>query len=158
MNLGLGYDDIKDAIRVASAKCDVREHDYIPSTRIVCHTRAPSTRQKQGQHVVFKLRDDRKFTAVSSHTFTYANPSIRKFRPNRGPRNGGTDLTILGTDLDSGANFNISVRNVPCEILQRSSSMVVCRTGPAVFEKPEYLILNADGTQIKVDNMTFQYT
>nr|CAD2195471.1 unnamed protein product [Meloidogyne enterolobii] len=36
--------------------------------------------------------------------------------------------------------------------------MVVCRTGPASSEKPEYLVLNADGTQIRVDNVQFQYT
>ena len=61
-------------------------------------------------------------------------------------------------DLDSGITFNLSIGNSPCELRQRSSSMVVCRTGPASSEKPEYLVLNADGTQIRVDNVQFQYT
>nr|CAD2195470.1 unnamed protein product [Meloidogyne enterolobii] len=29
---------------------------------------SPSTRQKQGQHVIVRLRDDRKYTAVSTQT------------------------------------------------------------------------------------------
>ncbi|KAI1715743.1 plexin cytoplasmic rasGAP domain-containing protein [Ditylenchus destructor] len=158
VNLGLTFADIRESVRVASAKCDVIESEYVSSTRIVCHTRAPSTRQKQGQHVVFKLRDDRKYTAVSSQTFTYANPVITSFQPFRGPRSGGTDLTILGADLDSGSSFNLTIGNIPCQVIHRTSSTVVCRTGPAPFERPEHLILTADGTQIKVDNVQFQYT
>nr|CAD2193070.1 unnamed protein product [Meloidogyne enterolobii] len=157
-NLGLSFADVRDTVRVASAKCDVSEAEYLPSRRIVCYTRAPSTRQKQGQHVIVRLRDDRKYTAVSTQTFTYTNPQISSFQPFRGPKSGGTDLTILGMDLDSGITFNLSIGNSPCELRQRSSSMVVCRTGPASSEKPEYLVLNADGTQIRVDNVQFQYT
>uniref|UniRef100_A0A1I8BP85 Sema domain-containing protein n=1 Tax=Meloidogyne hapla TaxID=6305 RepID=A0A1I8BP85_MELHA len=156
-NLGLSFADVRDTVRVASAKCDVSEPEYLSSRRIVCYTRAPSTRQKQGQHVIVRLRDDRKYTAVSTETFTYTNPQITSFQPFRGPRSGGTDLTILGTDLDSGVAFNLSIGNSPCELRQRSSSMVVCRTGPASSEKPEYLVLNADGTQIRVDSVHFQY-
>uniref|UniRef100_A0A914ID92 Sema domain-containing protein n=1 Tax=Globodera rostochiensis TaxID=31243 RepID=A0A914ID92_GLORO len=156
-NLGLSLADVRDAVRVASARCDVIEHEYEASRRIICHTRAPSTRQKQGQHVVVRLREDRKYTAVSSQTFTYTNPQITSFQPYRGPRSGGTDLTILGTDLDSGALFNLSVGNVPCQLRQRSSSMAVCRTGATALERPEYLVLNADGTQVRVESVQFQY-
>lgn len=46
------------------------------------------------KHVVVRLRDDRKYTAVSAQTFTYTNPQITSFQPLRGPRNGGTDLTV----------------------------------------------------------------
>ncbi|KAF7629263.1 Sema domain-containing protein [Meloidogyne graminicola] len=170
-NLGLRFSDVRDNVRVASVKCDVSESDYLPSRKIVCYTRAPSTRQKQGQHVIVRLRDprrdysnnstdDRKYTAISTQTFTYTNPQIATFQPYKGPKNGGTDLTIviLGTDLDSGVSFNISIGNSPCELRQRSASMVVCRTGPALSEKPEYLVLNADGTQLRVDSVHFQYT
>lgn len=104
-----------------------------------------------------KLKDDRLYTAVSNDTFTYVNPVITEFRPYRGPRSGGTDVTILGTDLDSGSAFNVTIGNVPCRLIQRSSSMVVCRTGPTIAEGPEYLILNTDGTQFRVDNVQFQY-
>lgn len=48
-NLGLRFSDVRDNVRVASVKCDVSESDYLPSRKIVCYTRAPSTRQKQGQ-------------------------------------------------------------------------------------------------------------
>lgn len=157
VNLGQSYEHIRDAVRVANVKCDVSEHDYIPSQRIVCHTRSPAPRESQAQHVVIKLKDDSKFTAVSNDTFVYVNPRITSFRPYRGPRSGGTDITLLGENLDSGASVNITVGNVPCVIHQRSSSMVVCRTGPSNTEGPEYLVVNTDGTQVKVDNVQFQY-
>ena len=111
--MGLSFADVRDTVRVASAKCDVSEAEYLPSRRIVCYTRAPSTRQKQGQvkdfilvksedylkklfqHVIVRLRDDRKYTAVSTQTFTYTNPQISSFQPFRGPKSGGTDLTVI---------------------------------------------------------------
>lgn len=158
MNLGLSYTDVRDAVRVAGVKCDVVEHEYVQSTKIVCYTRETSKRRKQGQHVVFKLRNDRRYTAASSQTFTYANPLITSFQPFRGPRNGGTDLTIIGVDLDSGYIFNITIGNILCILRLRTNSMVVCRTGKTLYERPEYLILTSDGTQIKVDNVQFQYT
>ena len=61
-------------------------------------------------------------------------------------------------DLDSGVAFNLSIGSSPCELLHRSNTQVVCRTGPAATEKPEYLVLNADGTQLRVDSIHFQYT
>nr|CAD2195475.1 unnamed protein product [Meloidogyne enterolobii] len=39
-NLGLSFTDVRDTVRVASAKCDVSEAEYLPSRRIVCYTRA----------------------------------------------------------------------------------------------------------------------
>ena len=36
--------------------------------------------------------------------------------------------------------------------------MVVCRTGAAHSERPEHLVLNADGTQVRVESIHFQYT
>lgn len=157
-NLGLNYEDVRDAVRVASVKCDVSEQEFVPSRRIVCYTRAPSTRQKQGQHVIVRLRDDQKYTGISEQMFTYTNPQITSFQPYRGPRNGGTDLTIMGTDLDSGAVFNLSIGNIPCEVRQRSSSMVVCRTGASQTERTGWLLLTADGTQVRVESVQFQYT
>ncbi|CAD5219510.1 unnamed protein product [Bursaphelenchus okinawaensis] len=158
VNLGLDYHHVKDAVRVANVKCDVSEHEYVPSQKIVCHTRSPSQRQTQAQHVVIKLKDDSQYTAVSNDTFMYVNPKIQSFRPFRGPRAGGTDITLIGEDLDSGAAFNLTIGNVPCQVFQRSSTMVVCRTGPSHNEGTEYVVVNTDGTQVKVDNIQFQYT
>ncbi len=87
---------VSDAVRVANARCDVVEHDYVSSQRIVCLTRQLPNRQKQSQHVVFRLRDERKYTAVSSQMYTYADPQPKSFQPYRGPKSGGTDVTILG--------------------------------------------------------------
>lgn len=114
--------------------------------------------RKQTQHVVIKLRDDPQYTAISNDTFTYVNPAITSFRPQRGPKAGGTDVTIFGEDLDSGYYFNVTIGNVPCAVRQRSGSMVVCRTGQSSMEGADFLIVNADGTQIKVDSVQFQYT
>lgn len=69
----------------------------------------------------------------------------------------GTDITLLGEDLDAGYFFNVSIGSVPCTVRQRSSSMVVCRTGPSMTEGADFLIVNADGTQIKVDSVQYQY-
>uniref|UniRef100_A0A915EUN6 Sema domain-containing protein n=1 Tax=Ditylenchus dipsaci TaxID=166011 RepID=A0A915EUN6_9BILA len=115
VNLGLTYSDIRDAVRVASAKCDVSEHEYVSASKIVCHTRAPSTRQNK---------------VNMCQTFTYANPSISSFQPFRGPRNGGTDLTILVL-IWTLATLQPNHRNVHAK---------------------------SDGTQIKVDSVQFQYT
>jgi plexin A len=158
INLGLTAEDIRNAVHVANVQCDAVDFEYTSSTRVVCNTRAPSVLRKQTQHVVIKLRDDPQYTAISNDTFTYVNPAVTSFRPHRGPKAGGTDITIFGEDLDSGYFFNVSIGNVPCLVKQRSGSMVVCRTGKSAVEGADFLVVNADGTQIKVDNVQFQYT
>lgn len=76
MNLGLSYLDIRDSVRVANTKCEVSEQDYEQSTKIVCYTRPTHSRQRQGQHVVIRQKDEEKYTAVSTQTFIYTNPGI----------------------------------------------------------------------------------
>ncbi|KAI6236464.1 hypothetical protein M3Y95_00160400 [Aphelenchoides besseyi] len=156
-NLGLNSADLRNAVHIANVPCDISDLEYKSSTRVVCNTRSPSVLKRQSQHVVIKLRDDQRYTAVSNDTYTFVNPKIASFRPYRGPRSGGTDITILGEDLDSGFYFNVTVGSVKCALLQRSSSMVVCRTGSAPVEGSDFLIVTADGTQIKVDSVQYQY-
>ena len=145
------------AIHVANVPCAAVDAGYRSSTSAVCTTRAPAVLKRQSQHIVVKLRDDARYTVVSNATFTYVDPRITSFRPQRGPRAGGTDITLLGEDLDSGFAFNVSIGTVPCELRSRTSTMVVCRTGVAPSEGSDFVIINADGTQIKADDNRFQY-
>lgn len=157
-NLGLLSSDVRNTVHVANVLCDTVDMEYVSSTKVVCNSRAPSVLRKQTQHVVIKLRDDKQYTAISNETFTYVDPAVKNFWPQRGPRSGGTDITIMGEDLDSGYYFNVTIGNIPCVVRQRSSSMVVCRTGLSLTEVVDFLIVNADGTQIKVDTVQYRYT
>jgi plexin A len=149
----------QDAVMVANSRCDVSEHEYVLASKIVCHTRKPLTGTGQPVNVIVKLKDNLNYTAISDQSFTFVNPSVTSFSPHRGPISGGTDITIIGHNLDSGSQFAVKIGNIPCTVKERTEKKVVCRTQAAdsASSKTEPVVLSADGTQLKVDSVHFQY-
>ncbi|KHJ87831.1 IPT/TIG domain protein, partial [Oesophagostomum dentatum] len=99
-NLGRRYQDVSGAVIVANIQCAVR------------------------------LRaDDANYAAVSKYDFEYVEPGVSSVKPNRGPKSGGTDVTLYGTDLDAGSEVSVSFGEVKCEVLSRKSDQLICRMG-----------------------------
>lgn len=144
---------------VANSRCDVSEHEYVLASKIVCYTRKPLIGAVQPVNVVVKLRDSFNYTAISDQSFTFVNPSVSSFSPHRGPISGGTDITILGKNLDSGSQFSVKIGSIPCAVKERTETKVVCRTQAAdmTSSKTEPVILSADGAELRVDSVHFQY-
>uniref|UniRef100_A0A672YLX3 Plexin-B1 n=1 Tax=Sphaeramia orbicularis TaxID=375764 RepID=A0A672YLX3_9TELE len=121
-NLGQKAEDILHSVSVAGVPCTVIPSLYEVSSRIVCRTKA-SGGETSG-HVSVEVSGGE--LGVSSQTFSYQDPFVMGVSPERGPKAGGTSLTITGRNLLTGrpSDLSITVGGVPCNM-----SSVQCVTG-----------------------------
>ncbi|KAJ8400630.1 hypothetical protein AAFF_G00393990 [Aldrovandia affinis] len=113
-NLGQKAQDIKDSVTVAGIPCTVLPGRYEVSSRIVCET-GPSGAEKNGQVSVEVSGGE---YGASGQKFSYQDPVVTHVAPQRGPKAGGTSLTITGRNLLTGRSSDVSVAigTVPCLI------------------------------------------
>ena len=85
--------------------------------QIVCTTQEAS----EGDHLV-RVNVRREDTVIApspmlAHTFTYAHPIINSVEPRQGPKAGGTEIMILGSNLDiSSGSAQVYIGDVHCDI------------------------------------------
>uniref|UniRef100_A0AAR2L1L8 Plexin-B1 n=1 Tax=Pygocentrus nattereri TaxID=42514 RepID=A0AAR2L1L8_PYGNA len=103
-NLGQKPQDILRSVIVAGVSCKVIPHLYEISSRIVCTTEENGA--ESSGHVSVEVPGIG--FGLSSQTFSYQNPELEAVSPQRGPRAGGTSLTITGRKLLTGRASDIS--------------------------------------------------
>ncbi|KAJ8260057.1 hypothetical protein GJAV_G00176570 [Gymnothorax javanicus] len=111
-NLGQKAQDIQDSVTVAGVPCTVLPSRYEVSSRVVCVT-GPSGVEKDG-HVSVEVNGGE--FGASSQKFSYQDPMVTGVSPQRGPKAGGTSLTISGQGLRTGRTSEVSVviGTIPC--------------------------------------------
>ncbi|XP_003198833.3 plexin-B1 [Danio rerio] len=127
-NLGQKAQDILQSVTVADVPCTVIPHLYEISTRIICTTTA-SGKEKSG-HISVRVSGGG--FGLSSQIFSYQDPHLFEVSPQRGPKAGGTTLTITGRNLLTGRVTDISVLlgNVPCSLISGvQEDSIRCQTG-----------------------------
>uniref|UniRef100_A0A8R1XYX6 Sema domain-containing protein n=1 Tax=Onchocerca volvulus TaxID=6282 RepID=A0A8R1XYX6_ONCVO len=157
VNLGLSYKTVEEAVTAANVRCDVDKNSYVTASRIVCRTRQSPTPIPASYPVVVKLREEHKYTAISNDSFTYVDPVVKNMEPTKGPRFGGTNVTIWGENLDAGTSVNISLNDVRCTVLNRTNDKVECRTGPSELLADGYLKISFDSFSRDYENIRFRY-
>ncbi|KAF3689372.1 Plexin-B1 Semaphorin receptor SEP Precursor [Channa argus] len=156
-NLGQKAEDVLHSVTVAGVPCDVIPSFYEVSSRIVCKTKA-SGGEKVG-HVSVKV--SRGEFGLSSETFSYQDPFVMGVSPDRGPKAGGTSLTITGRNLLTGrpSDLSITVGGVPCDIVsevQRSS--VQCVTGSSNKTGDQQVTLYYGSSKRHLHALPYRYT
>uniref|UniRef100_A0A9J8B8Y4 Sema domain-containing protein n=1 Tax=Cyprinus carpio carpio TaxID=630221 RepID=A0A9J8B8Y4_CYPCA len=111
-NLGIQKDDIKN-ITVAGVPCKHLREQYSVSTSVVCEI-GPTMINKTGE-VEIEVGRGKKGISTKAVRFTYRNPVAQSVSPERGPKAGGTILTITGMNLNTASkhDLQIMVHNVP---------------------------------------------
>ncbi|XP_053576848.1 plexin-B1 [Bombina bombina] len=127
-NLGQKLDDIVDTVSVAGIPCIVDSLKYEISSSIVCIT-GESTLERSG-HVSVEVAGGGhgSFTQV----FIYQNPVLTSIFPSRGPKSGGTRLTITGSKLLTGrpSDMGVLIGDIPCYIFsEMKENQIECLTG-----------------------------
>uniref|UniRef100_A0A672SKG9 Plexin-B1 n=1 Tax=Sinocyclocheilus grahami TaxID=75366 RepID=A0A672SKG9_SINGR len=124
-NLGQKAQDILQSVTVAGVPCTVIPYLYEISSRILCTTTA-SGEEKSG-HISVKVSGGG--FGLSSQRFSYQDPKLIEVSPQRGPKAGGTTLTITGRKLLTGRVTDIilciTVEN--CLLVQEET--IKCLTG-----------------------------
>ncbi|CAJ1051962.1 plexin-B1 isoform X2 [Xyrichtys novacula] len=156
-NLGQKAEDILHSVSVAGIPCTVIPNLYEVSSRIVCRTQA-SPGEKVG-HVSVKVSGGE--FGISSQTFSYQDPFVMAVTPERGPKAGGTSLTITGRHLLTGrpSDLTITVGGVPCEIASEvQPSSVQCVTGRSNKTGEHRVTLHYHSSQRHLNSSPYHYT
>uniref|UniRef100_A0A673ZNE7 Plexin b1a n=1 Tax=Salmo trutta TaxID=8032 RepID=A0A673ZNE7_SALTR len=133
-NLGQKAEDIQNSVTIAGVPCTVINSRYEISSRIVCETTA-SGGQKSGQASV-EVRGGG--LGFSGQRFSFQDPVLMEIGPQKGPKAGGSALTVMGQSLKTGhlSEVSVLIGGVPClihQIKQCSSEVmddqITCMTG-----------------------------
>ncbi|XP_075039567.1 plexin-B1 isoform X2 [Mixophyes fleayi] len=127
-NLGQKLEDIMDRVSVANIPCKVDFLKYEISSSIVC-VAGKSWTERPG-HVLVEVSGG--LHGISSQVFTYQNPVLSSFYPSRGPKSGGTRLTVTGSKLLTGraSDIRILIGDIPCHITSEiQENQLECLTG-----------------------------
>ncbi|XP_061193890.1 plexin-A4-like [Saccostrea echinata] len=137
-DLGKSYDDIVTNVDIAGVQCTTIPEEYVVSKKIVCTTGRFIGKEERSDKV--RVTIALKLTAVSTQQFTYVDPEITDITPTQGPKSGGTQVTILGKNLDCGTerkayfgrteyectldNESITRSKVTCETARANKTLV----------------------------------
>ncbi|XP_029580466.1 plexin-B1-like isoform X2 [Salmo trutta] len=127
-NLGQKAEDIQNSVTIAGVPCTVINSRYEISSRIVCETTA-SGGEKSGQASV-EVRGGG--LGLSSQRFSFQDPALMGISPQKGPKAGGSALTIMGQSLKTGHPSEVSVLigGVSCLISSEVvDDQITCMTG-----------------------------
>lgn len=180
-NFGVGTrlpDGLSTAtVVVAGSMCSVEFHN---ATCIICQTTSALMMKAQEKGVKVTVNDLRKSTSAfqisgssssGSLTFSYQIPSLSSFLPTFGPVSGGTQLTIVGTDLDIGSTHEVLVAQQKCLIERISATEIVCLTSALNLNSehhPEHRLppgvgtlgpvnVSIDGAMLGISDTVFSY-
>ncbi|CAL8359228.1 unnamed protein product [Lota lota] len=126
-NLGIQQADIK-RISVVGVPCIHLQDQYSVSTSVVCEIGPLDPMKKSSGLVEVEVEGGKRGT--STIHFTYRDPIPQVVSPSRGPKAGGTLITIKGIALDTGtrADVHITVGTVEC-VVEKFGLEITCRTG-----------------------------
>ncbi|XP_061641749.1 plexin-B1 isoform X3 [Phyllopteryx taeniolatus] len=156
-NLGQKAEDILSSVSVAGVPCVVISSLYEVSSRIVCRTKA-SEGEKVG-HVSVKVSKGE--FGFSRQTFSFQDPFVMGVLPERGPKAGGTTLTISGRNLLTGrpSDLTVTLGGVPCNMVSEvQSSRVQCVTGCSNKTGNHQVTLHYGSSQRHLHTSAYRYT
>nr|XP_057910209.1 plexin-B1 isoform X3 [Doryrhamphus excisus] len=156
-NLGQKAEDILTSVLVAGVPCRVIPNLYEVSSRIVCTTQA-SGGEKMG-HVSVKVSGGE--FGLSRQSFSFQDPFVTGVLPSRGPKAGGTTLTISGRNLLTGrpSDLTVTVGGVPCNIVSEvETSSVQCVTGSNNKTGDYRVTLHYGSSQRHLHSSVYHYT
>ncbi|KAJ8382804.1 hypothetical protein SKAU_G00035820 [Synaphobranchus kaupii] len=126
-NLGIKKEDIK-SITVSGVPCTHQQDRYSVSTSVVCEIGPVNPLEPKDGVVEVEVEGGKRGTSIVH--FTYRDPYPMVVEPERGPKAGGTVITIRGKDLHTATkgDLNITVGGVACAV-ETFGSEITCKTG-----------------------------
>ncbi|XP_077458372.1 plexin-B1-like isoform X3 [Stigmatopora argus] len=114
-NLGQRAEDIHNSVTVAGVPCSVIHSRYEISSRIVCET--TSSQEEKSGHASVTVSGGG--LGLSVQIFSFQDPILNGISPQRGPKAGGSSVTIKGRRLKTGHSSDVSVLigGIPCMVV-----------------------------------------
>ncbi|XP_019121975.2 plexin-B1 isoform X2 [Larimichthys crocea] len=155
-NLGQRAEDIQNSVTVAGVTCNVIQSRYEVSSRIVCETMW-SGGERSGQASV-KVRGGG--LGLSAQIFSFQDPVLSSIFPQRGPKAGGSSLTIRGRRLRTGHPSEVSVLigGVPCVVLNIQEDQISCLTRGSNRTGEHSITVRFGGAERHLQGLVYHYT
>ncbi|XP_059016783.1 plexin-B1 isoform X2 [Mustela lutreola] len=156
-NLGQHVQDVQNTVRVAGVPCAVDVLEYEVSSSFVCVTEA-SGGEVAGTVTVEVPGRGR---GISEHDFAYQDPKVYSIFPTRGPRAGGTHLTLHGSKLLTGRleDLRVVVGDQPCHLLlEQQADRLQCETSPRPMPATLPVAVWFGATERRLQHSQFEYT
>ncbi|KAM6982886.1 plexin-B1 [Tautogolabrus adspersus] len=155
-NLGQRAEDIQNSVTVAGVPCSVIRSRYEVSSRIVCETTS-SGGEKSGQASV-KVRGGG--LGLSAQVFSFQDPVLSSIFPQRGPKAGGSALTIRGRRLRTGHPSEVSVLigGVPCMVLNIQEDQIRCLSRGSNRTGEHGITVRFGGAERHLHGLVYHYT
>ncbi|KAM7404278.1 hypothetical protein PAMP_011641 [Pampus punctatissimus] len=161
-NLGQRAEDIENSVTVAGVPCSVIHSRYEVSSRQVivtpqlCETTS-SGEEKSGQASV-KVRGGGH--GLSAQIFSFQDPVLSSIFPQRGPKAGGSSLTIRGQRLRTGHRSEVSVLigGVPCVVLNILEDQISCLTRGSNRTGEHGITVRFGGAERHLHGLVYHYT
>ncbi|XP_074537147.1 plexin-B1 isoform X2 [Halichoeres trimaculatus] len=155
-NLGQRAEDIQNSVTVAGVPCSVIHSRYEVSSRIVCETTS-SGGERSGQASV-KVRGGG--LGLSAQIFSFQDPVLSSIFPHRGPKAGGSALTIRGRRLRTGHPSEVSVLigGVPCVVLNIQEDQISCLTRGSNRTGEHSITVQFGGAERHLQGLVYHYT
>ncbi|XP_073916105.1 plexin-B1 isoform X1 [Castor canadensis] len=156
-NLGQHVQDVLGMVRVAGVPCSVDTKVYEVSSSLVCITGA-SGEEVAGTAAVEVPGRGR---GISEFSFAYQDPKVHFIFPARGPRAGGTRLTLHGSKLLTGRleDIRVVVGDRPCHLLmEQQSEQLRCETSPHPVPAMLPVAVWFGATERRLQHGQFKYT
>lgn len=166
-------ENVQVNVQVALVDCVIEYHN---GSHVVCHTGSATRemereiklvvvdRSKQSEPYIIEGSD-----STDHESFFYKKARMLSFKPEVGPRSGGTSLTIQGENLDIGSNLDVHLGHLPCSTISVKSSHIVCNTSRWQAEynyqmrhkrsegRTETVNVTIDAASLFVNNKFFSY-
>ncbi|EAW64866.1 plexin B1 [Homo sapiens] len=156
-NLGQHVQDVLGMVTVAGVPCAVDAQEYEVSSSLVCITGASGEEVAGATAVEVPGRG----RGVSEHDFAYQDPKVHSIFPARGPRAGGTRLTLNGSKLLTGRleDIRVVVGDQPCHLLpEQQSEQLRCETSPRPTPATLPVAVWFGATERRLQRGQFKYT
>uniref|UniRef100_A0A3Q1CL05 Plexin-B1 n=1 Tax=Amphiprion ocellaris TaxID=80972 RepID=A0A3Q1CL05_AMPOC len=153
-NLGQRAEDIQSSVTVAGVPCSVIHSRYEVSSRIVCETTS-SGEERSGQASV-KVRGGG--LGLSAQIFSFQNPILSSIFPQRGPKAGGSALTIRGRRLRTGHPSEVNVKCGPLYRLNIQEDQISCLTRGSNRTGDHGITVRFGGAERHLRGLVYHYT
>ncbi|XP_075041080.1 LOW QUALITY PROTEIN: plexin-B3 [Mixophyes fleayi] len=143
------------SVTVSDQPCTVLPDQYMVSNSIVCRLSA-SEGEMSGP---VKVSVDGRDPGVSTQLFSYQDPILESLTPLRGPMAGGTQITISGSQLLTGDQINVTVGDLPCEMLRNvAEDQISCLTSPSSVHQEVSVSVFYGTAERVLENALYNYT
>lgn len=155
VNLGKTFADISGGITVAGMPCHPYAELYVQTRRIVCLVDSPKSSEPRRGPVIVRVAE---FKGESAEYYEFVNPVIESIRPVRGPKSGGTLITITGQYMNAGSSIKATIEpGLACEITGTNATHAVCRTSASDRLRSGELQMSFDRGVRRFTKETYHY-